>query len=198
MSIKDVTAFAKGSGATVDNIESIDRKHNLKTKVASVPHNNGITAAFLTNDKPAIANNQARQHSSALVAQLNRHQCRRWIRQNWDAALPRDRASYRTNSSLVIVIDSGGGKGMIEIRALKRDGSNQRNPLFSPFRAEARMIRRSAGKSRRFPSSSSCARFNCLGRRARYLARCKNEQDRHRQKRTPIFHTVVTIGTIRA
>jgi len=26
---------------------------------------------------------------------------------------------------------------MIEIRALKRDRSNQRNPLFTPFRAEA-------------------------------------------------------------
>jgi hypothetical protein len=82
MWIKNVTAFAKRSGSTIDDIESVDRKHNLKTKVATVPHNNGLTAAFLANDEPAIANNQAGQHSSALVAQLNRHQCRRWIRQN--------------------------------------------------------------------------------------------------------------------
>jgi hypothetical protein len=56
--IKNVTAFAKQSGSTVDNGESVDRKHNLKTKVASVPHNDGIAAAFLANDEAAIANNQ--------------------------------------------------------------------------------------------------------------------------------------------
>jgi hypothetical protein len=50
---------------------------------------------------------------------------------------------------------------MIEIRALKRDSSNQRIPLFPPFRAEAGMIRRRAGKSRRFPNSS--VRFKWLG-----------------------------------
>jgi hypothetical protein len=59
MWIKNVTAFAKRSGSTIDDIESVDRQHNLKTKVATVPHNNGITAAFLANDEPAIANNQA-------------------------------------------------------------------------------------------------------------------------------------------
>src|SRR5205823_3844508 len=61
---------------------------------------------------------------------------------------PRDRARHRANYCLVIVIDRGGGKGMIEIRALKRDGSNQRNPLFPPSRAEARTIRRGGGISR--------------------------------------------------
>jgi hypothetical protein len=54
---KNVTAFAKRSWSTIDHIEPIDRKHNLKTKVASVPHNNG-TAAFSANDESAIANNQ--------------------------------------------------------------------------------------------------------------------------------------------
>jgi hypothetical protein len=68
MWIKNVTAFAKRSGSTIDDIESVDRQHNFKTKVASVPHNDGITAAFFANDKPAIADNQARQPSSALVA----------------------------------------------------------------------------------------------------------------------------------
>jgi hypothetical protein len=58
MWIKNVTAFAKRSGSTIDDIESVDRKHNLKTKVATVPHNNGITATFFANDEPAIANNQ--------------------------------------------------------------------------------------------------------------------------------------------
>src|SRR5438094_8945934 len=62
--------------------------------------------------------------------------------------VPRDRARHRANSSLLIVIDRGGGKGMIEIRALKRDGSNQRNPLFPPSRAEAGTIRRGGGISR--------------------------------------------------
>jgi hypothetical protein len=36
--IKNITAFAKRSGSTIDDVESVDRKHNLKTKVASVPH----------------------------------------------------------------------------------------------------------------------------------------------------------------
>jgi hypothetical protein len=58
MWIKNVTAFAKRSGSTIDDIESVDRQHNLKTKVATVPHNNGITATFFANDEPAIANNQ--------------------------------------------------------------------------------------------------------------------------------------------
>jgi hypothetical protein len=111
------------------------REHNLKTKVASVPNNNGITATFFSNDEPAIANDQARQHSSALVAQLNRHQRSGWIRQNRDPALPHGCTGHRANSSFVIVINRRRGKGMIEIRALKKDGSNLRNPLFPPFRA---------------------------------------------------------------
>ncbi len=37
-------------------------------------------------------------------------------------------------------------------------------------------------------------RFNRLGRRGRYLARRENERDRHRQKRTPIFHATGSIG----
>ena len=53
----------------IDDIAAIDGEHNLKTKIAPFPHHNGITAAF-------FANNQARQHSSPLVAQLNRHQRR--------------------------------------------------------------------------------------------------------------------------
>jgi hypothetical protein len=48
--IKNITAFAKRSGSTIDDVESVDRKHNLKTKVASVPHNDGIAVAFFAND----------------------------------------------------------------------------------------------------------------------------------------------------
>jgi len=108
----------------IDDIAAIDGEHNLKTKIAPFPHHNGITAAFFGNNEPAIANNQAGATFVRFGRATQSSPTPRLARPKPGPFFPRDRARHRANSCLVIVIDRGGGKGMIEIRAFKRDGSN--------------------------------------------------------------------------
>jgi hypothetical protein len=94
----------------------------------------------------------------------------------------------------VIVIDRGGGKGMIEIRALKRDGSNQRNPL-SPH-----LVPR-PGRSDGAVAYLAFRREDAIqeaGSAWELPARRESERDRHREKHTAIFHAIGSIGRIRA
>src|SRR6184192_4017827 len=107
---------------------------------------------------------------------------------------PRDCARHRANSCLVIVIDRGGGKGMIEIRALKRDGSNQRNPLFPPSRAEAGTIRRGGGISR-LPEAR-CDSRSWVG--VGITRKPRERAGPPSREAHGIFHAIGSIGRIRA
>src|SRR5690348_15850632 len=45
----DVTAFPKGSGPAVNDLETVYREHNLEAQVGSVPNHDGITAPVLSS-----------------------------------------------------------------------------------------------------------------------------------------------------
>ncbi|PYL92810.1 MAG: hypothetical protein DMF14_02500 [Verrucomicrobia bacterium] len=110
-----------------------------------------------------------------MIAQLNRHQCCGWVGQNRELALPRDRTRHRANSSVVIVINGGDGKGMLVIGALERDHSDKGSSRLSPFRAQARAVRRRGSEARRYPLPPSEMFFG--NRRWGVTARAANSNE---------------------
>src|SRR5205823_11747130 len=111
----------------------------------------GNNADLLRQQRTSDPQQSSRAIFVALIAQLNRHQCCGWVGQNRELALPRDRTRHRANSSVVIVINGGDGKGMLVIGALERDHSDKGSSRLSPFRAQARAVRRRGSEARRYP-----------------------------------------------
>src|SRR6266404_4646881 len=63
----DITGLSHRRFASVQDIESVDRQNNFKAQIRFVPDHDCVTTTLLTDNKPAVADDQPGKEASALV-----------------------------------------------------------------------------------------------------------------------------------